>query len=753
MSKKITRRQFLYGTALSAASVVTMGLTGCTPQEAQAPAIEPTPTPVPLPDTTPAPVTVSPQMAMVNLNPQDYDYTSNSIADFSKTTLFSKWQLGPLTLSHRMVKSAAFQLAFMKHNPDEYLSYYGNFAKGGVEMVWVENFANLMPMTASPIRSDFASIDVKALLDVIHGAGAYAGYQFDTMGSPIGPLAFTRNFIGDYTTEEIHDIQKGIINVATTLYEAGFDAFELNSAANNVGQSFLSRARNNRTDEYGPQSYESRTLFAREIIEAIKEACGKDYIVQVLINGIEENDTSLGNNSLYNSVEEVKEIAKLLEAAGADSLHVRLGPYGQHIAQFASDLYFTARGIEGTTGFGGQFDFSRHWQGKLNASHSGCGMMLDVAAEIKSAVSIPVGTVTYMDPAHAPDLFENALKDGKVDFLIINRPFCVDPEYVNKLREGRIDEIAPCTRCLHCFYDSDKAGTVMEHCRVNACIRRAYNEPMPEGYDPAPAQIKKSVLVVGGGPAGMEAARIAAQRGHTVTLHEKNGYLGGLLPFAHAIKGPHENLETLRNYLARQLELKGVTVVTSQEVTATSIIEAAPDVVLLAVGGKRTTLGLSETAGTKIVSIDDIMSAEIGERVTVIGSNCQSVDIAIYLLSLGKQVTIVTPDPLAIFEKGHSGNVRDFVESALYSRGTRVWPEAKLTSVGNGEITILSETGTEITFDCDTVVEAMDMLPNTGIMSEIAGTAGIEVYAIGDCNDPWNIAEAIAAGNLTARKI
>ncbi|NCB51628.1 MAG: FAD-dependent oxidoreductase [Clostridia bacterium] len=655
-----------------------------------------------------------------------------------------------MTLHHRMVKSAAFQLAFMKNNRDEYITYYENFSNGGIEMIWIEDFANLMPMTASPIKQDYSVYDVKGMVDALHADGAYVGYQFDTMGSAIGPLTFTENFLGNYTTEEIQSWQQEIIDIAKKLQGDGFDAFEINSAANNVGQSFLSRARNNRTDDYGPQSLDSRCRWITEIITGVKEACGEDFIVQILINGLEGNDKNLGNSSLYNSVEEVKEIAKRLEAAGADSLHVRLGPCGQHIAQFATDLYFAPKGMEGQTGYGTQLDFSRHFQGKLIGNHSGCGIMLDVAKEIKSAVSIPVGAATYMDPAQAPDFFEDALKAGKVDFLVMNRPLCVDPEYVNKLKEGRIDKIAPCTRCLHCFYDPDLGGTLWEHCRVNAANWRAYGDQMPEGFDPLPAGGDKSVMVVGGGPAGMEAARIAAQRGYTVTLYEKNGYLGGLLPFASEVKGPHENLDRLCTYLKRQLEVKGVTVVTGQEVDADFIQEQAPDVIVLAVGGTRDTLDLTGTGGTNIISIDDIMTADIGDEVTIVGSNCQAVDTALYLISMGKHVTIVTPDTLDAFEKGHSVNVKEFIEPAVFARGTRLWPNASITSVGDGEITVHSESGVDIDIKCDTVIEAMDMLPNTGI---IDGLDGIEAYAIGDCNIPYNIAEAISSGNLPARKI
>lgn len=127
--------------------------------------------------------------------------------------------------------------------------------------------------------------------------------------------------------------------------------------------------------------------------------------------------------------------------------------------------------------------------------------------------------------------------------LIMNRPLTVDPEYVTKLKEGRLDEIAPCTRCMHCHFDVDKEGNTYEHCRVNACTQHAFRESMSEGFDLPAAETIKNVMVVGAGPAGMEAARIAALRGHNVTLYEKKSSVGGMLEFASTVKGPHENLD------------------------------------------------------------------------------------------------------------------------------------------------------------------------------------------------------------------
>ena len=599
-------------------------------------------------------------------------------------------------------------------------------------------------------------VPFERIADAIHEEGAYVGYQISCMGIAFSGTQkdssgqFASAVAGDLTREEIGLVVADTVSAAKTLKDKGFDAVEINAAGNNLGQSFFSRMRNHRDDEYGPQSFENRARLVCEMIQGIKEACGSDFAVQVLINGIEENDQALGDSSLMTTVEENLEIAKMLEAAGADSLHVRLGPLGMHVCQFASDLYFTGYGIDGTTAYGTQFDFSRHWQGKLISEYSGCGMMLDVAREFKDAVSIPVGTVTYMDPAHAPDLFEAALAEGKVDFLLMNRPLTVDPQYANKLKEGRIDEIAPCTRCLHCHFDYDEEGNTYEHCRVNACTQRAFRDDMPEGFDLPPVGTVKNVMVVGGGPAGMEAARIAALRGHNVTLYEKNGAVGGLLDFASTVKGPHENLSDLRSYLARQLEVAGVDVVTGTEVDASFIADQKPDAAIIAVGGVRDTLELSETTGTKVIPLPDFLTAEIGSEVTIVGSNAQAVDAALYLMAQGKHVTMVTPDSMDQFDKGQSNWVKTFVKPMLLARGMRIWPHAEIVSVGDGEVTIAGETGAEITLSCDAVIEAMDMLPNPSLGEE---TSGIEVHVVGDAAKPWNIAEAIAAGNLAARAL
>lgn len=740
--KDISRRSFLKGSALGAIGlgVASAGVTGCASDESTLSKVVES-----------SSKEAAAKDSVVVLNPQDYDYRS-STTDF--TTLFSGLNIGSLALSHRLVKSAAG--SDTHHNAKEIIEYHRNFAKGGIDLVWMEDSGDTFSHFPNARKKAMDEIPFKEIVEAVHAEGSYIGYQLSCMGfafsgtQPDSSGTFGSAIASDLSMEELNLLQEDTIAAAKYLKEMGFDAVEYNAAGNNLGQAFFSRMRNMRDDEYGSQSFENRTRFVTEIIQGIKKECGDDFVVQVLINGIEENDEPLGDSSLCTTVEENKEIGKQLEAAGADSLHVRLGPIHMHVCQFASDLYFTGYGIDGATGMGGQYDFSRHWQGKLIGNHSGCGMMLDVAKEIKEAVSIPVGTVTYMDPAHAPDFFEEALKDGKADFLLMNRPLTVDTEYVNKLKEGRIDEIAPCTRCMHCHFDFDKEGEMYEHCRVNACTQRAFREEMPEGYELPIKSSDKDVMVIGGGPAGMEAARIAALRGYKVTLYEKNSSVGGLLEFANLAKGPHENLGDLRNYLERQLEVTGVTVVTEQEVDTAFITEQAPDVVILATGGLRDSLNLAETTGTKIVAMNDFLAGNFGDEVVIVGANAQAVDAALYLIAQGKHINMVFSEPLKEFNKNQSNWVKTFASSMLYKNGTRVWPNSEIVSVGDGEITISGMTGVDMTIPCDAIIEAMDMLPNTAIIEDLSG---IETYAVGDCNEPWNIAEAITAGNLTARKV
>ena len=685
-----------------------------------------------------------------SINPQDSDWLGTE-TDFA--TLFSPWKLGNIELSHRMVKSAAGSATYLAGYTDELFDYYVNLAKGGVEMIWVEGeaFALGEDGTFGADALDFG----KRLVEACAEYGSHLGYQWALFGSSVAEDAMT--------VEQIQAMEDVAATYATQLKEMGFEAIEINAAGFNQGEQFLSRFYNTRTDEYGFATPENRSRWVCECIQKIKAAAGDDFVVQILINCIEDNDNLDNSATLMTTdnmvtnprnkvttVEEGIAMAKCMEQAGADSIHLRLGPLGNHPCQFGSDLYFLLNGIEGASGFGTQYDFSKNWQGYLDGSHQGAGMLIGVVERYKQALSIPCGCVTYNDPAHAPEFFEQALADGKVDFYMMTRPLTVDFDYVNKLREGRIDEIAPCTRCLHCHIGSNQMNRALGYCRVNALTQRVMTENGPATYELEPAAAPKNVMVVGGGPAGMEAARIAALRGHTVTLYEKSGILGGMLPFASAVKGPHENLDQLNAYLQKQLELAGVTVVTDTEVTADTVAQAAPDALVLACGGTRGALDLGGE-GVEVVDLEQFMFADLGDNVVVYGSNAQAFDCALWLTVHKKHVVMVTPNTVDELDTQQSQHAQRFMTTALYALGLQVYTEASITGVADGQITVTSAcAGVDYTVPCSQVINAADMVANIGLLDEVDVA---ETYAIGDCANPFNIALAIRGGNDAGRAL
>ena len=462
---------------------------------------------------------------------------------------------------------------------------------------------------------------------------------------------------------------------------------------------------------------------------------------------MEENDTNLGFNDEFETIEEGQNLAKALVAAGADMIEARIATGGNEANMWGTDTCFAPYKAAGTTGFGTQFDFSRHFQGLYDGAHSGCGAFIPMIRALKQVVDVPVGTAGYIDPRTAPDMMNEALLNGDIDILFMNRPLTVDPELPNKLKEGRLDEIAPCTRCFHCHNHVPVATAAdNEKCRVNATTQFAYYNEFPEGYDLSPAKTPKNIIVIGGGVAGMEAARIAAERGHKVTLYEKNGFMGGMLLFANAIKGPHEHLLQLRDYLVRQQELKGVKVITGKEVTVDLIKEENPDAVIVAVGGKRE----SRFSGDNVISIDDIVSASIGDKVVILGANAQAIDIGQYLLAQGKDVQFVHEGTADDVDKEQSPWVRMYVRSHLYTHGARAWNQCTVNAVDSEGVHItMNRSGLTKDLPCDTVIEAWDMIPNTELMDEIAA-AGFTVYAAG-CDAPSNIQTSIHAGYKVSR--
>lgn len=742
----ITRRSFIgAATAAGLGSIVALGgLTGCSPQNGKAAPEEDDESTIARNDAS-------------ALNPQDASYASHS-GDCA--ALFEPLQMGSITLRNRIVKSPAGSDTWAPEGDalnDNFLDYYENFAKGGASLVFVESSISKM-MAVKPLEQvatgwlldDMSAIPqlMAPVTERIHRHDAYAGFQIG-----MGMLAEDTTVINDMAPENLAWLQGLIVELATQLKTAGFDVVELHCAATQILKYMTVSRTNARTDQYGADTLENRTRFICETIKGIKEACGQEYPVQILMDAVEENDADLGDSDGFLTLEESIADARAFEAAGADTFYLRLSVPGRHIAQFAPDLMFSGYQCEGMTGFGTRADFSQHFGGTVNGQYSGCAMLLKAAAAFKKNLKATVSCAGYMDPRTAPDLMNDAVARGEIDYLMITRPLTVDPELPNKLKEGRRDEIAPCCRCMHCHAKggpAQYASDGKEYCRVNAVTQRAYTDEMPEGYALPSAEQPKRIMVVGGGPAGMEAARIAAQRGHAVSLYEKKNSLGGLMSTAHVFKGDHERLGDLIDYLAHQQEVSGVEVITGTEVDAETVKQVNPDAVVVAVGGVRES-HLEPTNGVNVVGVDDLVGTETGESVVICGAGAQAVDCALFLLAQGKKVQMVHEGEKEIIDKEQSMWVRAFVIPHLYGQGVKIWNNAKIGNVVNEGLSITTASGEEKTLACQTVLECYDMVPNRKLANELS--TSFEVIAVGDCESPFDIAQAIKAGNLAARSL
>ena len=762
----ITRRGFLSGAiALTSGAVVGQGLAGGAGQAKAAQAGED-----------------AGAGQFYNPTPQDDSWTSYT-TDYAD--LFSPITVGPLNLKNRLVKSSAGSDTTNKEEKavaavsQAALEYYTRIAKGGVAAIVLEadtlSHLGFAPNTTAAAKSEgggkaegegegegtksgYASSSVatqdegeqiaaaRVLSDAIHEHGCYVLYRFRAPGTGI-----VDNDVAGKSKEFLEGFFQSVGDCARKLKEAGFDGVEIKAATTDISSQFLSLKNNTREDEYGPQSLENRARIMTEQVRAIREAAGDDFAVFTVLNACEENDAALGDTEGYLSFEECAAIAKLLEAAGADEVQVRAGGGTVETSSWAPDNAHAGYKRHGMTGYGTRIDYSVHWNGMECGSYSGVGAFFPATKALKQEVSIPVGCASA-DPRLAPDLVNNAVRDGLVDLVFVNRCIQADFDLPNKLAEGRRDEVAPCCRCLHC-HTAGLTPKTPERCRVNAALQVAYRASMPEGYDVAPAEVKKRVLVVGGGPAGMEAARIAAQRGHDVSLYEKGSSLGGLLAAASAYKGEHEALGDLVAYLARQQELCGVDVHLDTEVTADLVRQEAPDAVVIAVGGKRPDPTLAGNGSVNVVGIDDVaFSQEIGARVAVVGAGAQAIDMGQWLLAQGKSVTFLNPGVKDDIDKEQSLWFRRYLLPDLYASGVKIWNQAQVEGLAEDGLAFTSGSdGVVHRLACDTVVEAQDMVANDGLAKELEGFC--EVVCVGDCTAPFNIQQAISSGNLAARAL
>lgn len=508
---------------------------------------------------------------------------------------------------------------------------------------------------------------------------------------------------------EIEEMIEAYAFGAKQVKEAGCDAIEIHGAHGYLITEFASAYTNHRDDEYGG-NIENRARFVDEVVAAVRSAVGSDYTVGMRFSADEFVDGGL-------TIEESQRILAPIAASGQlDYLDISVGNY-HSMETIIAPMYFPL------------------------------GAFVHVAAAIKDVVDIPVMAVGRInDPQQAEDI----IASGCADMVAMNRAIIADPAFGNKAREGRVQEIRKCTACNEGCWGRGYLGLSLGlGCIVNPQIGFERETVL------TPAPRKKRVTVVGGGVAGLETARVAAERGHAVTVLEKNETLGGLVSIAAKAPLRIDLAEPVR-YYAAEMQRLGVDVRLGVEATPESILQEQPDAVVIATGSlaayPKDIPGLESARVHEVRDVYDRLDS-IGDRVLVLAdeNHQQALSTADYLVEAGKQVEVVSRRRFAGQEIEHNTIVTLY--PILLSKGVKLTPLSWARNVNGSTVTLYNlYSGEEWTTEIDDVVVALGGAANRRLYDELGGKVG-ELHLVGDAIAPRRVIFATRDGNRVGREL
>ena len=614
------------------------------------------------------------------------------------------------------------------------LNHYSERAKGGVGAIIVEVTCVDSPLGLNTkgmlvIDDDKYIPGMTQLADVIHEGGAKAFLQISHTGrgarrkiigaQPVGPSAVAMPYsymMGlanetprALTIDEIKNIEEKYAQAALRAKKAGFDGVEIHAVGYYLGQQFLSKTANVRTDEYGG-SRENRIRFHLNIIKRIRELCGEDFAIIVKLSVIEmgkDGGISMPDGLFY---------CKKLQEAGVDAIEVLAGIWSGEAGK----------------------------NQKPESAYADC-MAVALCTVMKLGLTLTTGkkkiTLIGGGRAQNPVASEKALRTGQCDLIFIGHGLLAQPDLVNLIDEDREDEIRPCIGCGHCVDHQLQHGE-RAICSGNAVLARGDND-----YNIIPAEMKKKVVVIGAGVAGVEAARIAAMRGHTVDIYDMENEVGGQMNLA-CVPPFKQHLGLMKPYLERQLELHKVNVHLGKKLTKEDVLAMNPDAVVCATG-VTPVIPKIEGAETAINAVDVLKGAPTGKNVVVIGGGSIGCETAEYLAKQGRKVSIIEmTDTLA----GNTGKTdQTILMGHLKGYNVGMLTESQVKQISETGVVYKAKDGKVKSISCDTVVLAVGGRPETTLYDSLKGEVK-EIYNIGDSNGggiiPNAVFEGYTAGNM-----
>ncbi|WP_342416576.1 FAD-dependent oxidoreductase [Paenibacillus sp. FSL R10-2782] len=612
------------------------------------------------------------------------------------------------------------------------VEYYVERAKGGtgllitgVTMVENEIEKCALPSMPCPTLNPLNFVKTgKMMTERIHAYGTKiflqlsAGFGRVSIPSIVGKTAVAPSPIPhrwlpdvtcrELTIDEIHTYIRKFAESAAIAKKAGFDGIEIHAVHEGyLLDQFAISFFNHRTDEYGG-SLRNRLRFAIEIVQAIKAECGQDFPVSLRYS-IKSfiKDWRQGGlpgeefKEQGRDIEEGIEAAKILEEAGYDAFNGDVGSYDS-------------------------------WYWAHPPMYQEKGLYLPYNKILKAILKVPVITAGRLDN---PDLASKAIREGKTDMIALGRPLLADADIPNKIKVGKIEKIRPCLSCQEgCMGRLASFATIS--CAVNpACGRE-------KDYALGKADQSKKVLVIGGGPAGCEAARVAAIRGHHVTLFDKNNRLGGnLIPGG--IPDFKEDDHLLATWYEGELKDLNVDVRLNTEVNRTTVKEYAADVVIFATGSSPKTFSIGMS--TKVYSAEEVLlgKKDPGASTVIVGGGLVGCETALWLADQGKKVTLVEMQEDILTVGGplcHANE--DMLRDLVAFKDIHLLTNTKIVDANDQEYVLKNKDGEETILKADSAILAVGYTPQQSLYEDIQNDVS-EAYLIGDAKQVQNIMYAV----------